>query len=150
MLQYNFEAGVGYWAYLLGHALEREMNEELARHGITYPQWQVLAWIALGGPQPQAELAERMKIEPPTLAGILDRMERAEWITREPDPADRRRKLVTPTERVGPVWEKMVGCALRVRLSAQTGISEDDLATARRVLARMLENIGAPLPRENR
>lgn len=146
MLRYDFDSGVGYWAYLLGHALEREMNEELARHGITYPQWQVLAWIAISGPQSQVELAERMKIEPPTLAGILDRMERADWITREPDPHDRRRKLVTPTERVGPVWEKMVQCAHQVRATAHRDISEEDLATARRILILMIQNLGAPVP----
>jgi MarR family transcriptional regulator for hemolysin len=146
MLSYDFESGVGYWAYLLGHALEREMNDELARHGITYPQWQVLAWVAIGGPQSQVELAERMKIEPPTLAGILDRMERAGWISREPDPTDRRRKLVTPTDRVGPVWDKMVQCAQHVRALAHRDIAEDDLITARRILSRMLQNLGTALP----
>ncbi|MCZ2341037.1 MAG: MarR family transcriptional regulator [Bacteroidales bacterium] len=147
MQSFDFESGVGYWAYLLGHALQREMNEELARHGITYPQWQVLAWVAVGGPQSQVELAERMKIEPPTLAGILDRMERAGWISREPDPNDRRRKVVTPTHRVDPVWEKMVQCAQHVRATAHRGITEEDLATARTILIRMIQNLDSPTPR---
>ena len=49
MLEHDFEDSLGYWTCRTAHAMERAMNEELAAHGITFQQWQVLAWTALEG-----------------------------------------------------------------------------------------------------
>ncbi len=114
MLQFDFENSVGYWVFATTHELQRAMNEELAAHGITYRQWEVLAWISMAGEQSQSALAERMSIEPPTLVGVLDRMERDGWIERVPADGDRRKKLIRPTSRVEPLWNRMVACAHRV------------------------------------
>src|SRR5947209_16812086 len=108
---YDFENSVLYWVIPTAHALERAFNEEVAPHGITHAQCQVLFWLAHDGDLAQAELAERMRVEPPTLAGILDRMERDGWVERRPAPGDRRRKLVRPTPQVEPVWTKIMQCA---------------------------------------
>src|SRR5438309_9594861 len=99
----------------------------MAAHGITVAQSKVLGWLSHDGELSQAELAERMRIEPPTLAGILDRMERDGWIERRPAPADRRRKVIRPTKKVDPVWNKIVQCARAVRARATAGVDADDL-----------------------
>ena len=85
LLAHDFESYVGYWICMASRAFERAMNEELAPSGITYRQCQVLAWLAIDGNLSQTDLAERMRIEPPTLVGILDRMEREGWVRRESD-----------------------------------------------------------------
>lgn len=144
MLQYDFEASIGYWIFATAHELGRAMNEELAAHGITFRQWEVLALISLTGEQSQSELAERMKIEAPTLVGVLDRMERDGWIQRVPDQKDRRRKLIHPTERVEPVWNKMVECALRTRRRALQDFSQAEIDQMRGFLQRMRRNLGNP------
>lgn len=144
MLQYDFEASIGYWIFATAHELGRAMNEELAAHGITFRQWEVLALISLTGEQSQSELAERMKIEAPTLVGVLDRMERDGWIQRVPDQKDRRRKLIHPTERVEPVWNKMVECALRTRRRAMQDFSQAEIDQMRGFLERMRSNLGNP------
>jgi len=46
--------------------------------------------ISRGGPMTPSTLARRAGLHPATLTGILDRLERAGWIARERDPADRR------------------------------------------------------------
>jgi MarR family transcriptional regulator, transcriptional regulator for hemolysin len=141
MLTYEFEESIGYWVVMAFQALERALGEELARHGITVRQWQVLAWLVLEGDLSQSELADRMGIEAPTLVGILDRMERDGWITRCECPDDRRRKLVRPTERVQPVWSKMVACARRVRARATQGIDPELVRQTREVLATIKANL---------
>jgi MarR family transcriptional regulator for hemolysin len=143
MLKFDFEESVGYWVVTTANALERALNEELARHGITVRQFQVLAWLALEGDLSQADLAERMRIEAPTLTGILDRMQRAGWIARYAGSTDRRKKLVTPTERVEPVWSKMAACARRVRARAVRGVHPDRVKELRRVLAAIQDNLRA-------
>ena len=84
-------------------AYHRAVSLEVAPHGITYRQSLVLAWLAVEGELSQAELAAMMMVEPPTLVGILDRMERDGWITRNGCPADRRKKLIRPTAAAEPV-----------------------------------------------
>jgi MarR family transcriptional regulator, transcriptional regulator for hemolysin len=144
LLEHDFEESLGYWTYMTSNALEKAMNEELAAHGITFQQWQVLAWIALeGGELAQSDLADRLKIEPPTLAGILERMERDGWVRRETDPDDRRRKIVRPTPAVEPVWKQMVTCAKQVRARAFRGLSAETIRQTRQVLATVLENLSS-------
>ena len=143
MLQYDFDKSVGYWIFAATQDMARAMNEELAAHGITYRQWETLAWVSLAGELSQSELAERMSIEAPTLVGVLDRMERDGWIQRVPAENDRRKKLIRPTERVEPLWAKMVDCAHRVRARAIKGIAPEQLLQLRDVLAQIRSNLGA-------
>ena len=143
MLQYDFEASVGYWVVVTAHAFRKALNEELAPHGVNYRQWQVLAWLAIEGCLSQAELADRMDIEPATLVTVLSRMERDGWITRESCLEDRRKKLVRPTPAANPVWEKGVQCARKVRSLATRGFSEQEVTQVREFLAAMQENLRA-------
>jgi MarR family transcriptional regulator for hemolysin len=144
VLEHDFEESLGYWAYMTSNALEKAMNEELATHGITFQQWQVLAWISLeGGELAQSDLADRLKIEPPTLAGILERMERDGWVRRATDPDDRRKKIVRPTPAVEPVWKRMVACAKQVRARAFRGLSAESIRQTREALATVLKNLSS-------
>ena len=143
MLEHDFEQSIGYWSHMVSRAFERALNEELKPHGITLRQCQVLGWLAIDKELTQSQLAERLRVEPPTLVRILDRMERAEWIARHTDPDDRRRKLIRPTRRVKPVWERILACIRSVRAQATEGVAPEDLQAARLVLSRMHENLQA-------
>lgn len=50
--------------------------------------------ISAYGPLGPNALARRAGVHPATVTGILDRLEKAGWVAREPDPADRRGTLV--------------------------------------------------------
>jgi MarR family transcriptional regulator for hemolysin len=140
-LQVDFEESIGYWLTLATQAYHRAVSDELEPHGITYRQSMVLGWLALEGELSQAELAAKMMVEPPTLVGILDRMERDGWISRHGCPGDRRKKLIRPSAAAEPVWEKMVECGARVRAQATEGLSERQLATLKKLLRRVLHNL---------
>ncbi|MGY8769726.1 MAG: MarR family winged helix-turn-helix transcriptional regulator [Pirellulales bacterium] len=141
MLRYDFEESVGYWIFSTAHIMSRAMNEELATVGITYRQWEVLCWLSYVGEITQSQLAEQMRVEAPTLVGVIDRMERDGWISRETDPNDRRKKILRATEKVQPDWEKMVECARRVRAKALEGIPQDQVEIVKNALGRMRENL---------
>ena len=143
MLDYDFENSVGYWVFATAHALACAMNDELAAHGITSRQWEVLACTSHDGELSQSELAERMHIEAPTLVGVLDRMERDGWIQRVTDENDRRRKLIRPTAQAEEQWAHMVACGLAVRARATQHLDEDDLRKLRETLKLMCENMHA-------
>ncbi|MBO0776568.1 MAG: MarR family transcriptional regulator, partial [Actinobacteria bacterium] len=50
--------------------------------------------LSRAGPLSPSDLARRAGLHPATLTGILDRLERAGWVARERDPADRRGVVV--------------------------------------------------------
>ncbi|MFN0019160.1 MAG: MarR family winged helix-turn-helix transcriptional regulator [Pirellulaceae bacterium] len=141
MLDYDFENSVGFWVITAANDYQKAINDELAPQGITYRQCQVLGFLALEGPLPQHKLADHMRIEPPTLVGILDRMERDGWICRENDPADKRRKLIRPEAAAKPVWNKVVAAARRVRKRAARGLSSSEMATLKRLLSCVQQNL---------
>jgi MarR family transcriptional regulator for hemolysin len=134
MLDYDFENSLGYWVCQASHALQRAFNEELAPQGVTFRQAQVLGCLALEGRLSQTDLAERMRIEPPTLVGILDRMERDGWIRRAIDRHDRRKKMIEAKPAAKPVWTKIVAAAKRVRDRASQGMTAAQLADLKKLL----------------
>jgi MarR family transcriptional regulator, transcriptional regulator for hemolysin len=143
MLEYDFENSPGFWICQASQAFQRAFNEELAPQGITFRQCQVLGCLALEGPLPQNDLAERMGIEPPTLVGILDRMERDGWISRNADLSDRRRKLIHVMPAARPVWSKIVSTANRVRSRATAGLTKQQLSELKRLLGVVQANLQA-------
>ncbi len=145
MLRYDFDQSLSYWVCSTAHAVERALNEELMPHGITYRQWQVLAWLALKGELSQTELADLMQIEAPTLAGIVDRMERDGWLVRRECPGDRRKKLISATERVEPVWETIAAAARRVRAVATGDYTPEQVSMLIGMLRTIQQNLGREL-----
>ena len=141
MLEYDFENSVGYWICQASNVFQRAFNEELAPQGVTFRQAQVLGCLALEGRLSQTDLAERMRIEPPTLVGILDRMERDGWIRRGGDANDRRRKLVEATPAAKPAWNKIVAVAKRVRTRATRGMTASQLAQLKKLLRLVQSNL---------
>ena len=141
MLVYDFDESIGYWLTMATQAFHRAVSEEVAPHGITFRQSLVLAYLALEGELSQAELATKMMVEPPTLVGILDRMERDGWITRNGCPSDRRKKLIRATRAAEPVWEKIAEGGRRVRARATEGLSEEELETLKQLLGRVNQNL---------
>lgn len=137
MLQYDFEESIGYWLTITTQAYQRALNEELLPHGLTVRHLQVLGWLALEGDLTQSEMACRLMIEPPSLVGILDRMERAGWINRVASADDRRKKYIRLRPEAEPVWNRSVECARRLRERATATLSEDEQRLLKDCLRRV-------------
>jgi MarR family transcriptional regulator, 2-MHQ and catechol-resistance regulon repressor len=82
--------------------MERAMQPYFARHGISGSQWGVLRNLlraeqeGLAGLRITA-LSARLLIRPPSVTGVVDRLERAGLVVRQNDPADQRAKFVQLT-----------------------------------------------------
>jgi MarR family transcriptional regulator for hemolysin len=82
-----------------------------------------------------------MFVEPPTLVGVLDRMEHNGWIARQPCCEDRRKKWIVPQQAAESVWQKITECARELREQAAQGFTKSELATLRRFLSRVQANM---------
>lgn len=145
MLSYDFHNSIGYWLCITATAMQEALNEELSRHGITYRQFQVLGWLVHDGDNvTQADLAARMRIEPPTLVGLLDRMEQQGWIARTNCPGDRRKKIVRVAPAAEEVWETMVAALVRVRDRATANLTAEQADSLKEMLQTIHETLTSP------
>lgn len=145
-LPYDPRVSITYWVIGTAHALERALNELLAPLGITFRQAEVLVCLALEGTMSQTEMARRMGIEAPTLAGIVARMERNGWIQRESCRHDRRKKLLRPTPRAEPLWSGILLRASLLRARASQGFEPAELTRLIENLAAIQVNLEGPPP----
>ena len=131
----------------LARLFRRRMDEALSaeRIEVTPAEGRTLLRIARSGPMRQNALAEAMGVEPMTLSGLLDRLERGGLIVRETDPADRRAKLVRTRPEASALIARIEAVAGRLREQAAHGIGPAERDTARRVLARMRKNLTAEI-----
>ncbi|MFZ1381661.1 MAG: MarR family transcriptional regulator [Scrofimicrobium sp.] len=85
--------------YTATNATVQLYRELLAPWGLTYQQLMVLGVLWQEPDVTPGRIAEVMMLDSSTVAGLLKRLQDAELVRREPDPADRRRVQVIPTER---------------------------------------------------
>ena len=138
---YDFEESVGYWMVLASQAYQNALSIELAPHGITFRQCQVLGWLAAEGELSQVDLASRMMIEPATLVGVLDRMQRDGLICRTSVAEDRRRKLICASPQAKDVWARVVCCARKIRVRAVAGLTPTQVNAFKKTLRTVLGNL---------
>lgn len=111
-------------ARLIRTEMDRRSTE--AGLGLTTGEGRALLNVRRTGPIRQTPLAERLGIEAMTLSGLLDRLELKGYVERQPDPDDRRAKLVTLTAAGEAVVSGIQPIAASIRGDAARGIDPDD------------------------
>jgi DNA-binding MarR family transcriptional regulator len=83
-------------AYLQRFGLERDrMRAALARHaGVSGTDLDALEHLEADGPLTQRDLGERLSITSGAVTMLVDRLEAAGWVMRQPHPSDRRYILI--------------------------------------------------------
>ena len=86
------------------------------------------------------ELGKKAGLEPSTMTGLLDRMERDRLLTRAADPKDRRALRIYLTDEVRDAQEPVMEVVEQVLEKMFENISEKDIETTSKVLMKILEN----------
>jgi DNA-binding MarR family transcriptional regulator len=88
--------------------LRRGAAKELAPLGVTFGQARVMRVLATADePMRMADLAAHLEIVPRSVTSMVDALEDAGLVLREPDPNDRRSVLVTPTPEGRALLDRM-------------------------------------------
>jgi DNA-binding MarR family transcriptional regulator len=87
-----------------------QLNDAVgARVELKGPDLEILDLVARHGPMSPSEVAASTGVHPATLTGIVDRLERRGWLTRVPDPDDRRRVRLEARRERGPELVRLYG-----------------------------------------
>ena len=132
------EDSLGYLVNRAARAFGSRLADELRPHGVGIGQWAVLMHLWSNDGMTQAQLARRVPIEQPTMVRTIDRMERDGLVIRTRDPNDGRASRITLSRRGSDLRDTLVPLAAGVNRSATATLTEQEVATLRQLLTKLL------------
>ena len=122
-------------------AWEKAADVELRqRFGLSGGKWKIIVVLSLEEGITQKRIADMAFVEAPTLVPVIDRMEKEGYLTRQPDPNDRRNNLIFMTEKSKEIVDPIIDCILEIRDLALRKISKKDMEIAKKVLQQISQN----------
>jgi DNA-binding MarR family transcriptional regulator len=118
--------GFGYLLNDTSRLLRRRFEQKAGDYNITSAQWRAMAQLSRTDGLTQVALAHLLDIEPMSVCRLVDRMEAGGFVTRRPDPADKRAKLVYLTEKSHALLDVIRVVAMEVYEDAFAGFSEEE------------------------
>ena len=120
---------------------ERAADIELReRFGLTGAKWKIIVVLSMREGITQKHIADMAFVEAPTLVPIIDKMEKEGYLTRQPDPGDRRNNLIFMTKKAKTIVDPIIDCILEIRNMGLNKISKKDMETAKKVLEQIIFN----------
>jgi MarR family transcriptional regulator, organic hydroperoxide resistance regulator len=131
----------GYLVRDAHRAFQRLLERRIAPYGVTRGQWYFLRVLWIRDGLSQRELSARVGMMEPTTVIALRSMEKAGLIHRVRSDDDRRKVRVLLTARAKRLRNELLDVARTITDEAEEEISARDLASFRRVIARMTANL---------
>ena len=131
--------------------LHRLLAGQLLRQAGLHPgQEVVMMHLWEGGPQRQAELCGELGSDSPTMTRTIQRLERAGFVRRSPDPTDGRAVLVEPTAASQALRHEVERMWRELEVATLGGMDDDQQAETLRVLGLLECNLVARTHRTGR
>jgi DNA-binding MarR family transcriptional regulator len=124
---------------LIGHEAMRRLRAAHTAHNLKPRQFQILGLLHDHGGLAQRDLQQTMGVDPSILVTLLNPLEADGLVTRERDPGDRRRHLVTLT----PAGEQLLVSAARAQKATEEALFaslDDDQREQLRALLLVLRD----------
>ena len=134
---------IGFLIHDVSRLRRTVVDKALRPMGVTRSQWWVLANLSRhnGQGMMQTELAKVMDVGKVTLGGLIDRLEAAGLVKRQPDPSDRRAKRVVMTPKGTKLLADIQTIATKVNDQILNGIARNDISRAETVLYKMKQQL---------
>ena len=134
----------GYVPFLINRlaiALVAYSTPEFESRGLTIPTYRILMALRQIKACSFKELIEKTRIEPPTLSRLLNLLEESRLIRRRKSDVDSRSVMVSLTPAGRAIAARQIQFSLSVEDMALQGVSREDAATLRRLLAQIYDNV---------
>ncbi|MED7947765.1 MarR family winged helix-turn-helix transcriptional regulator [Streptomyces sp. BE20] len=113
--------------------------DAIAGEGLRLMQHAALAATAEYGPVAQADLGRLLAVDPKDMVGILNHLQRAGYVLRSPDPADKRKNAVTVTPEGAAVLARCAALAEAANEELLAPLNPDEQRQLMALLARVHE-----------
>jgi DNA-binding MarR family transcriptional regulator len=123
--------------------MRKHFDRRAVRFNLTRAQWRALKRLSHDEGMRQNELAEQLEMEPIAIGRVIDRLQKAGFVERRADPADRRAWRLHLTPRAHGVVDDMEQISSELFRQAQRGISAADMKAMMGMLTRMKDNLNA-------
>ena len=117
--------------------VQRYYESNLSSFGITPVQFYVLSALWENDGVKFKDLARSLNMDGSTLTGILDRMERLDFVERRDDPEDRRSLLIFLKEKAKQIQLEVISLAERLNQKIKEDFSEEEFSSFERVLDKL-------------
>jgi DNA-binding MarR family transcriptional regulator len=126
--------------------LERVQQTYFAQFGISGSQWGVLRNLHRAEQEGReglrlTDLSERLLVRPPSVTGVVDRLERSGLVRREGSPTDLRTKQVGLTDRGRALVERVLTVHGAQIDTVMGGLESDEVVELERLLLRMRQHL---------
>lgn len=126
----------------LGRVMRRVYEyyeKRLSPFGLTPPQYFVFNALWMGDGITITELGDRVSLDSSTLTGIIDRMEKNDYVERKPNPNDRRSALVFLTIKAKELAPNILEFADDLDTTLKQPFSKKDMAIFEKILRSLGE-----------
>ncbi|MFJ6328264.1 MULTISPECIES: MarR family transcriptional regulator [unclassified Rhizobium] len=134
---------------MASRAFSRLGERRVKALGFNIGQLPVLYMLRNGAQMSQKDLAKFAKIEQPSMAQMLARMERDGLIRRTPDPADGRSSLISLTEEAVAKLPAARQALEEGRERVLSGFSADEVQTLVQLMRRLNQNLDRMVAEED-
>ena len=138
---YSLDDSIPYLANRVMGRLNRRLEEDLHRLGISFQHWRVLAVLARGDGISIADLSAYAVVPHSTLSRLLDRLENDVLVKRSADTPDGRTARVVITRDGRALYERILPLAIGRRDDALVGFTAAEKKLLLGMLRRMLGNL---------
>jgi DNA-binding MarR family transcriptional regulator len=121
-------------------SMTKSVDAEMATHGLTDAQWGPLFLIAAGRGRTAAALAQELAVNAGAMTRTLDRLEKKGLLLRCRSADDRRLVMLELTEDGKRAAARVPAALAAVYNAHLAGFSEEEFATLKSMLARMVAN----------
>jgi DNA-binding MarR family transcriptional regulator len=122
-------------------AFVRSLQSRLALHDVSFGHWTFLRILWEADGLTQRELSDQAGVMEPTTLAAIRAMEKLGYLTRRQLPGNRKNVYVHLTARGRALKKKLVPLAVEVNRLAVRGIPAAEVATTRKVMLAIIENL---------
>jgi DNA-binding MarR family transcriptional regulator len=130
----------------LADAVSREFSKIYRdRHGLTRPEWRTLATLGQFGEMTATEIGRHSAMHKTKVSRAVQELDRRKWLTRKPDPNDRRIEWLRLTSAGARIYQDLVPLARGFEARFLGSLDAGEREAILRALA-LLENAAALQP----
>ena len=107
------------------------------RHGMTRPEWRVLAHLGQFGLMTATDISRRARIHKTKVSRAVFSLEKRRWLKREPDGHDRRIEHLHLTRKGRTVYDELGRLALQEDRRLCGGLTDEEQAQLLAMLGKM-------------